>query len=226
MGLDISNVTSAINDYLYSISDINKYLAEKSDSASSVGIEGLFEKYLENAIKKVSAEESADLTSDVDVTKALNSLYSLAAGNSSNSSLNAESTLSDSLGKSFSDISLPDITGNSADNLLTPLSSGLLTNRKNDSSTVQSNEAVKKADSSVSSKDSLALDITNVFSGLDIEGEIKKNISSHSANMLASQIQENIAEHNRLSESSSYNESRMSSYKSQPATGKYSDYRL
>lgn len=76
MAFDISKITSAVNKYLYSISDVNKLLTDGnlSGADSSSNLSGIFEKYLTSAIENAAKTSgSADLT-ESEITSAILSL--------------------------------------------------------------------------------------------------------------------------------------------------------
>ena len=46
MAFDVSSIVSAVNNYLYSISDINKTLTEEEATAKASGLAGLLKRSL------------------------------------------------------------------------------------------------------------------------------------------------------------------------------------
>ena len=61
MAFDVSSIVSAVNNYLYSISDINKTLTEEEATAKASGLAGLFEKILNSAVKNKTEEAVKDI---------------------------------------------------------------------------------------------------------------------------------------------------------------------
>ena len=81
MAFDVSSVISAVNSYLYSISDVNKLLTEEETSTKSSGLSGIFQKYLNKAVEdteSTAASTDLDSLSDSEVMTALNELKGLA----------------------------------------------------------------------------------------------------------------------------------------------------
>ncbi|MBR4670789.1 MAG: hypothetical protein IKO84_09330 [Butyrivibrio sp.] len=73
MAFDISAITGAVNNYLGSISDTSKLLAQKeSENAfdTDLGLSGLFEKYLNKAISDETGKKLENVT-DEDAAKEL-----------------------------------------------------------------------------------------------------------------------------------------------------------
>lgn len=152
MAFDISKITSAVNSYLYSISDVNKLLTEGTQTDTDTSLAGIFSKYLGKALQE---ETSTD-------TGALNS--TAITGTSSTVSTSAEEA------SAFLNLSLPDlVTENTLKSNATYSDINVAAARK------AANEAKQKTAES----DALSQQITGAFDGLDIKGEIEKSINSH-----------------------------------------------
>ncbi|SFB83751.1 hypothetical protein [Butyrivibrio sp. YAB3001] len=188
MSFDISKITSAINEYLYSISDTSKLLSESSETSASSGLAGIFQKYLEKAIsdKKMAASE------DASVTKAMSDLSGIIGGTETDE--NSTSDLMASV--------LPDLVSG-----VSVVSSSKTASGSTSSGVDQVTKAVNRG----LVIDSLASEIKNAFGSVDIQGEIQKSIASH----------------NRISEISTYNASRINSYKKHVSdTSVFGDFKL
>ena len=69
MAFDISAITGAVNKYLNSISDTNKYLAQKeAETAADSSISGLFEKYLSKAMLDEAGKSASGLKKKMPLT--------------------------------------------------------------------------------------------------------------------------------------------------------------
>ncbi|RKM56517.1 hypothetical protein D6853_06945 [Butyrivibrio sp. X503] len=68
MAFDISAITGAVNNYLSSISDSSKLLAQKeSENPFDTGLSGIFQKYLDKAISDETGKSLDGITSDTTV---------------------------------------------------------------------------------------------------------------------------------------------------------------
>ncbi|MBQ3797520.1 MAG: hypothetical protein II842_14810 [Butyrivibrio sp.] len=113
MAFDVSNIVSAVNSYLYSISDVNKLMTEGETSAKTSGLAGIFQKYLNKAVSDTASTASAtDAMTDGDVLSAATSLSSLAT-----------SSAFDTTGNSLSDTGLDSLMASSLPDLLNTQSS-------------------------------------------------------------------------------------------------------
>ena len=77
MAFDISAITGAVNNYLSSISDSSKLLAQKeSENAfdTGLGLDGLFEKYLNKAIADETGKKTEGISSEDAARELANSL--------------------------------------------------------------------------------------------------------------------------------------------------------
>jgi len=127
MAFSVSNIVDAVNNYLYSISDVNKLLTEGETTNKTSGLSGIFQKYLNKAVedtnagnKNTSTLVDLDSLTDADVLNTLVSLNGLAtssafdtASSSSNATgLNAltASTLPDLLNSTENSSSKIDYT--------------------------------------------------------------------------------------------------------------------
>jgi hypothetical protein len=155
MAFDISKITSAVNSYLYSISDVNKLLSDNESAESSAGLSGIFQKLLTKAVSDETAKQISD---DEAVTKALSALSGITTGQSVDSAFDAYAD------ENLFSYTLPDLTRNS--------SAGTVATSDNNGNTA-------KSVTSVNSKDVLASQIQSRFDSLDIAGEIQKSIESH-----------------------------------------------
>ena len=235
MAFDVSKITTAVNNYLYSISDVNKMLTEGTDSSSS-GMSGIFQKYLTGALNNIDASNLStdDRQAIIDAMKVSDSmnLYGMNGNSDSSTSQNLTSSLG-----SLSSLGLDTgSTGNSSLSiLLNALKLSDTTSSENDSNSSEkatSTEVVKNVDNSsgselsqafaeasdMSSNTSLHLEdeIKGVFAGMDNLGEVILNkiasrditgeINRNIANLdIQSDIQRSIASHDRSDEISEYN---------------------
>ncbi len=85
MAFSVSNIVDAVNNYLYSISDVNKLLTEGETTNKTSGLSGIFQKYLNKAVedtnagnKNTSTLVDLDSLTDADVLNTLVSLNGLA----------------------------------------------------------------------------------------------------------------------------------------------------
>ena len=202
MAFDVSKITSAVNSYLYSISDMNK-LMNGDTSENSSTLSGFFQKYLNKALgietndttAVLDSVNSMDNISDTDVTKALSALNSISATGVSGS--NYDAYASDALISSV----LPDLTGSSS-----------LTNASSNASSNIS-DTVQESGIGMTFPD-LEAEIKSAFSGMDLNSQIQQNISNHDRS-------------NEIKEFSNYNASRIASYKTKKdATSVFGDFRL
>jgi hypothetical protein len=198
MAFDVSKITSAVNSYLYSISDMNK-LMNGDTSENSSTLSGFFQKYLNKALgvetndttAVLDSVNSMDNISDTDVSKALSALNSISATGVSGS--NYDAYASDALISSV----LPDLTGSSS---LTNASSNI-------------SDTVQESGIGMTFPD-LEAEIKSAFSGMDLNSQIQQNISNHDRS-------------NEIKEFSNYNASRIASYKTKKdATSVFGDFRL
>ncbi len=202
MAFDVSKITSAVNSYLYSISDMNK-LMNGDTSENSSTLSGFFQKYLNKALgvetndttAVLDSVNSMDNISDTDVSKALSALNSISATGVSGS--NYDAYASDALISSV----LPDLTGSSS-----------FTNTSSNSSSNIS-DTVQESGIGMTFPD-LEAEIKSAFSGMDLNSQIQQNISNHDRS-------------NEIKEFSNYNASRIASYKTKKdATSVFGDFRL
>ena len=256
MAFDVSKITSAVNNYLYSISDVNKMLTEGT-SSSSTDLSGIFQKYLTGALNNI---DSSSLSTDdrqaiIDAMKVSDSmnLYGMNGNTDSSSSLDLTSSLS-----SLSSLGLDsDTTGSSSLGLLLNALQLSDTTNSNSSEKTTSTDVVKSVDNSsgsdlsqafaeasnASSNTSLQLEgeIKGAFAGMDNLGEVILNkianrditgeINRSVANLdIQGDIQRSIASHDRsdeISEYNSYNASRIASYKNAGgSTSVFGDFKL
>ncbi|MCR5556819.1 MAG: hypothetical protein K6F75_04565 [Butyrivibrio sp.] len=186
MTFDVSSVISAVNSYLYSISDVNKLLTEGETSGKTPGLSGIFQKYLNKAVedtessvaqtaesiaasatKESSASSSLtdlDSLTDAEVLSALNDLKGLATSSAFDSS-NTGSNSTDSSLSSLLTMSLPDLVD------------GKKTDTKPQTSQTARVDgalapATKVADNSMAN--SITSEITNRFANMDLESQIKQ----------------------------------------------------
>lgn len=97
MAFDVSKIATAVNKYLYSISDVNKLVSEGTGS-DLPGISGIFQKYLNGALNNIDASkldtESRQAIIDAMKVSDSMSLYGMNGSQDNNSSLDALSTIS------------------------------------------------------------------------------------------------------------------------------------
>lgn len=225
MAFDVSSIVSAVNNYLYSISDINKTLSEEEATAKASGLAGLFEKILNNAVKNKTEEA----VKDIDVGSALSLMASSSSEDSSNNSA-FDISLSDE-GVNLSS-SLSKILGTTSSVSFDDASADAILAKALEISTGNTNAAADSAKALENSQ--------RASDGLGLRAEIENNISNH--NLLGNisdsfntpdikgRIEENIAQHNRVDEINSYNAARLSAYKNSSAkavsSSVFGDYRL
>ncbi len=154
MAFDISKITSAVNSYLYSISDVNKLLSDNESAESSAGLSGIFQKLLTKAVSDETAKQISD---DEAVTKALSALSGITTGQSVNSAFDAYAD------ENLFSYTLPDLTSKSSAETVATSDNG----------------SIAKSVTSVYSEDVIASQIQSRFDSLDIAGEIQKSIESH-----------------------------------------------
>ena len=98
MAFDVSKIATAVNKYLYSISDVNKLVSE--DTGSDLpGISGIFQKYLNGALNNIDASkldtESRQAIIDAMKVSDSMSLYGMNGSKDDTSALDALGSLSD-----------------------------------------------------------------------------------------------------------------------------------
>ena len=183
MAFDVSNIVSAVNKYLYSISDMNN-LAEGDSSGKSSVLSGIFQKYLNKAVEDTAASGTDSMT-DADVLNAVTSLSGLATSSAFDTTSSASSD--DGL-NSLLNYTLPDlVNGTDGNNILseysditTSLSAALKGKNASTNSSTTGNTAT--LDGSVAAErtyeDSLASainsEIQGKFANLDLESQIKQ----------------------------------------------------
>ncbi len=89
MALDVSSIVSAVNKYLYSISDTAKAASDNSD-ATKTSSDSIFKKYLDYAVDNDTTTSESDAT---DTTEAAEAIAAAAADSSTSST--AQTTTSD-----------------------------------------------------------------------------------------------------------------------------------
>jgi hypothetical protein len=211
MALDVSSIVSAVNKYLYSISDMNKLATEADEASSTSVLSGLFEKILSKAV----SDEKESAVKDIDVSSALQSLSATGTSDSTNDGTSSFDVSLPSLIGSASSVSLDDASADAILAKALAISSGA----KNSNGTA----------SAVASYDRLG-----------IRAEIENNISNHSLTVnigdafekmdIKGKIEESIEKHNRIDEISSYNAARLSAYKNSSSevanTSVFGDFKL
>ena len=229
MAFDVSKITTAVNNYLYSISDTNKMLTE-SASSGSTDLSGIFQKYLSGALNNIDASNLStdDRQAIIDAMKVSDSmnLYGLNGNSDSDSSQDMLSTLSSltSLG-----------TGNDT------ASTDVVKSVDKSSDSDLSQAFAQASDMSSNTALHLEDEIKGVFAGMDNRGEVILNkiasrdstgeINRSVANVdIQSDILRRIASHDRsdeISEYNSYNASRIASYKNAGgSTSVFGDFKL
>ena len=118
MAFDVSSITSAVNKYLYSISDVNKLLTQGTNSSASEGTDssgvvnselaGLFQKYLTGAIRNAASGEG-NLNSNEIASAMLSLSNGVTADKTALDKLSSKDNMTD-LDLEFGS-SLPDLTG-------------------------------------------------------------------------------------------------------------------
>ena len=240
MAFDVSSVISAVNSYLYSISDVNKLLTEGETSGKTSGLGGIFQKYLNKAVEDTESsvaqtaesiaalatkESSAyssltdlDSLTDAEVLSALNDLKGLATS----SAFDTDSSSTSSTGvSSLLTTALPDLVNNTKSGTTARVDGSLA-------------PATKVSDDSLAS--SITSEITNRFANMDLESQIKQpfqnldlksEINQAFRNVdvnavfdeafrgvdLSAEIEKSINSHNKMNEAVSYNESRLQAYR-------------
>ena len=150
MAFDVSKITSAVNSYLYSISDVNKLISEGTAVDSQNGLNGIFQKYLNKAI---------DISENEDSTSTLNSYNDVGA---------------------LLSLTLPEVSDVTKDKLTTyDRNLTVAAAQKALTASSSEDVGTGTDDNTYISGDALADRINSAFSGLDIKGEIEKSIQSH-----------------------------------------------
>lgn len=214
MALDVSSIVSAVNNYLYSISDVNKLATEADESSSTSVLSGLFEKILNKAV----SDEKESAVKDIDVSSALQSLSATGTSDSTSD------------GTSSFDVSLPSLIGSASSVSLDDASADAILAKA---------LAISSGTKS-SSGASSAIDSSDPYDRLGLRAEIENNISNHSLTVnigdafekmdIKGKIEESIEQHNRIDEISSYNAARLSAYKNSSSkaanTSVFGDFKL
>ena len=252
MAIDLSKLSSVVNNYLYSISDVNGLLSAASGEGAGSDLTGIFQKYLTKALEDEVSGSNSNMTQE-EVDKALTDLKSLSAGlNTGTSSDNEDSMFTSSL---------PDLTGlgalssltstnnlNSSTNLLSLLTT---LNKVSDSESSKSasetqteskenntqNNAIAEQIAGTFTSLNLEAEIEGAFSGMNLEEQIKSKIANRDItgeinksieNLdIKGDIQRSIASHDRSDEINSYNATRLKNYKKQATgTSVFGEYRL
>lgn len=156
MAFDISKITSAVNSYLYSISDVNKLLTEETQTDSSTSLAGIFSKYLGKALEEESGEATGTDSAVLDTTAI--------TGASAVTGSTAEETAA------FLSLSLPDLVSENVTKSYGTYS---------DINVAAARKAAREAAQKAEEVDALKQRITGAFDGLDIKGEIEESINSH-----------------------------------------------
>ncbi len=192
MAFDVSNIVSAVNSYLYSISDVNKLLTEGETSAKTSGLAGIFQKYLNKAVDDTSSVTSAsDAMTDADVLSAVTELSGLATSQAFDTTSNSASE--SALG-SLMTSSLPDLlngTGNNSKIDYTELSTSIAsalrgetagkktaaaktTDASGQTARVDGGVAPVKKAADYSMANAINSEIQSRFTGVDIESKINQ----------------------------------------------------
>jgi hypothetical protein len=229
MAFDVSKITTAVNNYLYSISDTNKMLTE-SVSSGSTDLSGIFQKYLTGALNSIDASNLStdDRQAIIDAMKVSDSmnLYGLNGDSDSDSSQDLLSTLSSltSLGAG-NDTASTDVVKSVDKSSDSDLSQAFA-----QASDMSSNTALHLEDEIkgvFAGMDNLGEVILNKIASRDSTGEINRSVANLD---IQSDIQRSIASHDRsdeISEYNSYNASRIASYKNAGgSTSVFGDFKL
>ena len=229
MAFDVSKITTAVNNYLYSISDTNKMLTE-SVSSGSTDLSGIFQKYLTGALNNIDASNLStdDRQAIIDAMKVSDSmnLYGLNGNSDSDSSQDMLSTLSSltSLGAG-NDTASTDVVKSVDKSSDSDLSQAFA-----QASDMSSNTALHLEDEIkgvFAGMDNLGEVILNKIASRDSTGEINRSVANLD---IQSDIQRSIASHDRsdeISEYNSYNASRIASYKNAGgSTSIFGDFKL
>ncbi|MBQ6588170.1 MAG: hypothetical protein IJI01_05785 [Butyrivibrio sp.] len=229
MAFDVSKITTAVNNYLYSISDTNKMLTE-SVSSGSTDLSGIFQKYLTGALNNIDASNLStdDRQAIIDAMKVSDSmnLYGLNGNSDSDSSQDMLSTLSSltSLGAG-NDTASTDVVKSVDKSSDSDLSQAFA-----QASDMSSNTALHLEDEIkgvFAGMDNLGEVILNKIASRDSTGEINRSVANLD---IQSDIQRSIASHDRsdeISEYNSYNASRIASYKNAGgSTSVFGDFKL
>ena len=229
MAFDVSKITTAVNNYLYSISDTNKMLTE-SVSSGSTDLSGIFQKYLTGALNNIDASNLStdDRQAIIDAMKVSDSmnLYGLNGNSDSDSSQDMLSTLSSltSLGAG-NDTASTDVVKSVDKSSDSDLSQAFA-----QASDMSSNTALHLEDEIkgvFAGMDNLGEVILNKIASRDSTGEINRSVANLD---IQGDIQRSIASHDRsdeISEYNSYNASRIASYKNAGgSTSVFGDFKL
>lgn len=246
MAFDVSSIVSAVNSYLYSISDVNKLLTEGESAGKTSGLSDIFQKYLKKAVDdenggKTSSGSDLDSLTDSEVMSALNELKGLTTSSAFDSS--GSSSTNSSL-SSFMTMSLPDLvdgkdTNKEVRTAQTARVDGSLapvTAKSEDSmaSAIASEIGSRFANADIEGQ------INQAFKGLDLQSEINSAFRNADAGAaikeafhgidLKAEIENSINSHNKINEAVSYNESRLQAYKRSSGkateTSTFGDFRL
>ncbi len=248
MAFDVSSIVSAVNSYLYSISDVNKLLTEGETSGKTSGLSDIFQKYLKKAVEDESGKNSSsvsdlDSLTDSEVMSALNDLKGLATSSAFDSSSAGSSSTNSSL-SSLLTMSLPDLVdGKKTDTKSHPSQTARVdgaiapVSHKNEdsmASSIASEITGRFADVDIEGR------INQAFKGLDLQSEINGAFKNADAGAvikeafhgidLKAEIENSINSHNKINEAVSYNESRLKAYKrlsgANSETSSFGDFRL
>ena len=256
MAFSVSGIVDAVNNYLYSISDVNKLLTEGETDSKTSGLSGIFQKYLNKAVADEASSTDLDSLTDSEVMSALNDLKGLATS----SAFDTTSSSSSSTGfSSLMTAALPDLvngTNSSKTNysdLTTSLSAALKGETTGSTAMVDGSVAPATKVSDDSLGNAITSEITNRFANMDLESQIKQpfqnldlktEINQAFRNVdvdavfdeafrgidLKNEIEKSINSHNKMSEAVSYNEQRLQAYKTSARkaaeTSTFGDFRL
>ena len=229
MAFDVSKITTAVNNYLYSISDVNKLMTEGTDSSSS-DLTGIFQKYLTGALNNIDASNLStdDRQAIIDAMKVSDSMnfYGMNGDSDSSSSQDLLSSLTSltSLGTGTDAVSTDVVKA------VDKSSDSDLSQAFAEASDMSSNTSLHLEDEIkgvFAGMDNLGEVIANKIASRDITGEINRNIANLD---IQSDIQRSIASHDRsdeINEYNSYNASRIASYKNGGgSTSVFGDFKL
>lgn len=245
MAFDVSSIVSAVNSYLYSISDVNKLLTEGESAGKTSGLSDIFQKYLKKAVDdenggKTSSGSDLDSLTDSEVVSALNELKGLATSDfDSSDSSSTNSSLS-----SFMTMSLPDLmdgkdTNKEVRTAQTARVDGSLAPVTAKSEDSMANAIASEIGSKFANAD-IEGQINQAFKGLDLQSEINSAFRNADAGAaikeafhgidLKAEIENSINSHNKINEAVSYNASRLQAYKRSSGkateTSTFGDFRL
>lgn len=206
MAFDISSITSAVNKYLYSMSDVNKYLTQQSsDTESQSALSGLFEKYLTKAVQDNITGSGTELSSN-EITSAL-----LTLGNG----VTADKTAIDSIGTKNN---MSDEEVSKALSSLKGLSAGLSTDDSNSASNLDSAFSSSLPDltglNALSKSSSLVSLLTLLQDVSGSEANVSDEVSEATAKELAAAIKAAYANKSQQDSSVSAANAKTSSAKS------------